>query len=421
MKQVLINVLSALVLLGTISCQSSPKTYEEHMERLRKTVPTSALNYESVWKTYYGDYTGDGKDELIAFVCEHYGQSEGIYHLYYSTSKKVFVYDTLTLDKSFEAQIIEDGSGSLLYFYYLSDKPSTFEYDDNADLKICLYKCTKKGLSKINPPDEDALFGYDREYNCFFSYSLPIETSIPYFYYVEDGEFREFGGLEVTEDNFKKSIKNIADVEVEVEFKKELVSFPSMFFVIGKTQGGDIFPVIVSKDGEYFIGLSNVLKLSNVDTQMMRDALEKAQKEKEQKDSKVLSQLFDGFLESDFVYLKGDGKNLPTKIVVTDPDCPYCREHLKNVDAELKEANLKLIFAPIHQKEAFIKAQLIMNEVAKLDAGDTKGKIKVLEKYYRDITLDAGQLKTDYSQITKNTDKIFQTGVIKGVPFIFEE
>lgn len=204
MKQVLINVLSALALLGTISCQSSPKTYEEHMERLRKTVPTSALNYESVWKTYYGDYTGDGKDELIAFVCEHYGQSEGIYHLYYSTSKKVFVYDTLTLDKSFEAQIIEDGSGSLLYFYYLSDKPSTFDYDDNADLKICLYKCTKKGLSKINPPDEDALFGYDREYNCFFSYSLPIETSIPYFYYVEDGEFREFGGLEVTEDNFKK-------------------------------------------------------------------------------------------------------------------------------------------------------------------------------------------------------------------------
>lgn len=204
MKQVLINVLSALVLLGAISCQSSPKTYEEHMERLRKTVPTNALNYESVWKTYYGDYTGDGKDELIAFVCEHYGQSEGIYHLYYSTQKKVYVYDTLTLDKSFEAQIIEDGSGSLLYFYYLSDKPSAFEYDDNADLKICLYKCTNKGLSKINPPDEEALFVYNHKYNCFIFYSLPIETSIPYFYYIKDGEFREFGGLEVTEDNFKK-------------------------------------------------------------------------------------------------------------------------------------------------------------------------------------------------------------------------
>lgn len=205
MKQVLINVLSALVLLGTISCQSSPKTYEEHMERLRKTVPTSALNYESVWKTYYGDYTGDGKDELIAFVCEHYGQSEGIYHLYYCTSKRIFVYDTLTLNKSFEAQILEDGSGSLLFFYYLSDWPSAFDYNDNnVDLKSCLYKCTKKGLSKINPPVEEALLVYDNTCNLFFSYSSPMETSLPYFYYVEDGEFREYGGLEVTEDNFKK-------------------------------------------------------------------------------------------------------------------------------------------------------------------------------------------------------------------------
>ena len=184
MKQVLINVLSALVLLG-----------EEHMERLRKTVPTNALNYESVWKTYYGDYTGDGKDELIAFVCEHYGQLVGIYHLYYSTSKKVYVYDTLTLNKSFEAQILEDGSGSLLYFLY---------FGDGDDIKSCLYKCTNKGLSKINPPDEGGMFFYDPEYNYFSFYSLPMETSIPYFYYVEDGEFREFGGLEVTEDNLKK-------------------------------------------------------------------------------------------------------------------------------------------------------------------------------------------------------------------------
>lgn len=40
------------------------------------------------------------------------------------------------------------------------------------------------------------------EWNSFVSFSSQ-ETSIP-FYYGEDGEFREFGGLEVTEDNFKK-------------------------------------------------------------------------------------------------------------------------------------------------------------------------------------------------------------------------
>lgn len=40
------------------------------------------------------------------------------------------------------------------------------------------------------------------EWNSFVSFSSQ-ETSIP-FYYVEDGEFREFGGLKVNENNFKK-------------------------------------------------------------------------------------------------------------------------------------------------------------------------------------------------------------------------
>lgn len=223
------------------------------------------------------------------------------------------------------------------------------------------------------------------------------------------------------EENFKKSIKDMTDVEVEVEFKKELVSFPSMYFVIGKTKGGDIFPVIVSKEGEYFIGLSNVLKLSNVDTQMMQEALNQAQKEKEARDSKVLKELFSGFKESDFLYLKGASENLPTKIVVSDPDCPYCREHLKGIDQELKEANIKMIFAPIHEKEAFIKSQLIMSEAAKLKKDDTKGKVAILNKYFKDIALSNKELKTDYSQITRNTEKVFKSGVIKGVPFIYEE
>ena len=223
------------------------------------------------------------------------------------------------------------------------------------------------------------------------------------------------------EENFKKSIKAMADVEVEVEFKKELVSFPSMYFVIGKTKGGDIFPVIVSKEGEYFIGLSNVLKLSNVDTQMMQEALNQAQKEKEARDSKVLKELFSSFKESDFLYLQGEGKNLPTKIVVSDPDCPYCREHLKSINQELKKANIKMIFAPIHEKEAFVKSQLIMNEAAKLEKDDTKGKVALLNKYFKDITLSDKELKTDFSRIAQNTKKIFESGVIKGVPFIYEE
>lgn len=185
------------------------------------------------------------------------------------------------------------------------------------------------------------------------------------------------------EDNFKKSVKNFADVNVEVQLKKPLKSFENQYFVIGRTQGGDIFPVIVSQDGSYFVALSNMMNLDKEDSNMIRGELKKAGEEKEEKDSKALNALFASFTPSDFIYLKGESEGLPTKIVVTDPDCPYCREQLETIESELQKANLKLIFAPVHQKEAFIKAQLAMNQAAKLKAGTQKARLKFCARFIK--------------------------------------
>lgn len=223
------------------------------------------------------------------------------------------------------------------------------------------------------------------------------------------------------EDNFKKSVKNFADVNVEIQLKKPLKSFKNQYFVIGRTQGGDIFPVIVSQDGSYFVALSNMMNLDKEDSNMIREELKKAGEEKEKKDSKALNELFASFTPSDFIYLKGESEGLPTKIVVTDPDCPYCREQLETIESELQKANLKLIFAPVHQKEAFIKAQLAMNQAAKLKAEDTKGKIKILRSFYQEKKLNKSEMATDFSQVRKNTNKIFGSNLVKGVPFVFDQ
>ena len=50
--------------------------------------------------------------------------------------------------------------------------------------------------------------------------------------------------------NFKKSIKELTNVDVEVQFKKALKSFDGQYFVIGRTKGGDIFHVNVDKNGQ---------------------------------------------------------------------------------------------------------------------------------------------------------------------------
>lgn len=223
------------------------------------------------------------------------------------------------------------------------------------------------------------------------------------------------------EENFKASVKKRADIDAEVQLKKPLKSFKNQYFVIGRTQNGEIFPVIVSQDGDYFVALSSMMNLNQEDSQMIMEELNKAGDEKEKRDTKILNELFASFNANDFIYLKGEGENLPTQIIVTDPDCPYCRKHLEMIESELKVANLKLIFAPVHDKEAFIKAQLAMNQTAKLKLEDTKGKIKILRKFYSDIKLSKQEMATDFSQVRTNTDKIFASKAIKGVPFVFEQ
>lgn len=223
------------------------------------------------------------------------------------------------------------------------------------------------------------------------------------------------------EENFKISVKKLAEIDAEVQLKKPLKSFKNQYFVIGRTQSGEIFPVIVSQDGNYFVALNSMMNLNKEDSQMIMEELYKAGEAKEKQDAEVLNALFASFNAKDFIFLKGTSDNLPTKIVVTDPDCPYCRKHLEEIESELKEANLKLIFAPIHKKEAFIKAQLAMNQTSKLKTEDTKGKIKILRKFYQDIKLSKKEMETDITQVRKNTDKIFASKIIKGVPFVFEQ
>ena len=229
-----------------------------------------------------------------------------------------------------------------------------------------------------------------------------------------------YGGFD---ENFTKAIKDFAKIDTEVVSKHKLKSFDGNYFVVAKTKEGKSFPAIASSDGKYFIGLSPAMALGEADMKKIQKEIESLQNESKKEQAKGLKALFSSFKESDFIYLKGEKKNAPVKIVVTDPDCPYCRAHLENVEEVLKENDIKLILAPLpsHGKDAEIKSQLAMNEVAKLGKNDTKGKLKVLRKYYKDINLSAKEKAINTNQVSKNKDKIFDSGLINGVPFYFDE
>ena len=88
-----------LMALFAYSCHAGPKTYDEHLARLKQTVPQKALESEDEWLVKYGDFSGDGKEEMLAFVYEVTGRDEGMewgqYYLCYSTQNDIAICDTL--------------------------------------------------------------------------------------------------------------------------------------------------------------------------------------------------------------------------------------------------------------------------------------------------------------------------------------
>lgn len=79
------------------------------------------------------------------------------------------------------------------------------------------------------------------------------------------------------------------------------------------------------------------------------------------------------------VITMGD-KSKPAIYVFSDPECPFCREHLAQIKDELKNYQVNYIITPVHGKSAFEKAALIYKETKKAKNDDEK--IAILNKYY---------------------------------------
>ena len=124
-----------------------------------------------------------------------------------------------------------------------------------------------------------------------------------------------------------------------------------------------------------------------------------------------------------FAYIESFDKNNPyVTYIVGDPECPYCAEEMKRITKHLRNSNVKLIFAPVHGKSAFIKSALILKQLKALSPSDQKGAIDVIEKYYdKDVQVsDANVSKAELDAVYADTKTLFSKGVIKSVPYVIK-
>lgn len=116
----------------------------------------------------------------------------------------------------------------------------------------------------------------------------------------------------------------------------------------------------------------------------------------------------------------GNDKNKETLVVFTDPECPYCRAELGQIENRLKEVNIKLIMTPVHDRTSLEKGYLIYQEAA--NAKTDEEKIAILRKYF-DEKLKAPETKVSDEAVASMEElrRKYLSGGIKGVPYIVEE
>lgn len=129
------------------------------------------------------------------------------------------------------------------------------------------------------------------------------------------------------------------------------------------------------------------------------------------------------------IYTQEDSKNIitvgndpkkETLVIFTDPECPYCRNELANIEEVLKTYNVKLLMTPVHGRGALEKSYLIYKGIK--EAKDDKAKIALMRKYYAEDVNISGEKVSDANVKAMEDLRVKYVGnVIRGVPFKVNE
>ncbi len=117
------------------------------------------------------------------------------------------------------------------------------------------------------------------------------------------------------------------------------------------------------------------------------------------------------------IIVLGNDPKKETLVKFTDPECPFCRKEVEDIENKLKKYNLKYVFTPVHDRSSMEKSILIYKQTNK--AKTLEDKIKIIKKYYSG-DVDKKVTDQEVARVEKLRKKYFAAG-LKGVPFYVNE
>ncbi|MGP1450632.1 MAG: thioredoxin domain-containing protein [Wolinella sp.] len=224
--------------------------------------------------------------------------------------------------------------------------------------------------------------------------------------------------------SFEESLETLLKTQIGMPAKVvksyDLEGFSGVKFVsVESATSAQRFPLFASKDGNSIIGFSNLFFTQSAkDNETIQQAIKEIQKFNESAKDRKLTEIFKSIPDERVVNLKSTNKNATkTYIIVSDPECPHCRSELKKIEEKLESGHVKYILAPVGARTAFVKAQIAMDEIK--NAKSDNEKISSLRKVYAE-NYKVSDLNRATKEIDEVAEKIYSSGLIRGVPFVFE-
>lgn len=107
----------------------------------------------------------------------------------------------------------------------------------------------------------------------------------------------------------------------------------------------------------------------------------------------------------------------PKIYVFSDPECPFCRQHLASIEEELKDYQINFVLTSVHGESAFKKVAQIYKEAK--NAQNDKAKIAILRKYYNEKAPAPKVDKKAFDEAVALYEKYAQMG-LRSVPAFVE-
>lgn len=221
------------------------------------------------------------------------------------------------------------------------------------------------------------------------------------------------------EDNIKSLIEKNTDAKIKVVSTHDLKDNKDLKIVVIEIEGNfEQLPIIATKDGNMIIGMSNIFFTnSSNDEGIVKELSNKILKSNQDSQQKAASNIIKGLTKEQYVSIKSSAKNAKTYFIISDPNCGYCREELKDIDNKLKTHNVNMVPVGMLGEDSEKRSTYILNKIT-TNMSD-KDKVKLFKEVYSNSFKSPKTIDT--SKVKDTTKYIFSKGVINGVPFIYEE